>query len=117
MNEQLRNQIVQRRQAGASIRGIARALGIARQSVERTLAQVAAQRAGQTSPPTMPQPPRRRPSLLDAYEPVLRELLGRYADMTARRLYEELRACAEITYTTLEQTTNMRAADRQLLIF
>jgi transposase len=33
----------------------------------------------------------RRQSRLDAYEPVLRELLARYPDMTAMRLFEELR--------------------------
>src|SRR5260370_5765800 len=92
MNEAMRNAIVERRQAGASVRGIARALGIARQSVQRVLDQVAAGRAGgQRKATNLPQVPQRRKSRLDAYEPVLRELLARYPDMTAMRLFEELR--------------------------
>jgi transposase len=92
MNEAVRNRIVERRQAGASIRGIARELGIARQSVQRVLAQVQAQRIGQTPSTNLPPAPKRRQSLLDAYEPMLRELLTRYPDITARRVFEELRA-------------------------
>src|SRR5260370_6997778 len=92
MNEAMRNAIVERRQAGASVRGIARALGIARQSVQRVLDQVAAGRAGgQRRATHLPPVPKRRKRQLDAYEPVLRELLARYPDMTATRLFEELR--------------------------
>jgi transposase len=92
MNEAMRNAIVERRQAGTSVRGIARALGIARQSVQRVLDQLAAERTGLAPPTHLPSAPQRRPSQLDAYEPVLRELPARYPDMTARRLFEELRA-------------------------
>ena len=93
MNEALRNTIVERRQAGASVRAIARALGIARQSVQRVLNQVAAERAGgQAQATNLPPAPKRRKSQLDAYEPVLCELLARYPDMTTMRLFEELRA-------------------------
>jgi transposase len=91
MNQAMRNAIVERRQAGTSVRGIARTLGIARQSVQRVLDQVAAERAGQTQASDLPPTAKRRPSQLDAYEPVLRELLARYPDMTAMRLFEELR--------------------------
>jgi transposase-like protein len=75
MNEALRHEIVQRRQAGASIRAIARALGISRGAVGRVLAQVQTQRDGPSAP--LPRP-RRRGSLLDEYEPILQELLTRY---------------------------------------
>jgi transposase len=93
MNEAMRNAIVERRQAGASVRAIARALGMARQSVQRVLDQVAAERAGgQAQATNLPPAPQRRKSQLDAYEPVLRELLARYPDMTTMRLFEELRA-------------------------
>jgi transposase len=91
MNQAVRNAIVERRQAGASVRGIARELGIARQSVQRVLDQVAAERTGAVKSAHVPRPPRRRPSQLDSYEPLLRELLTRYPNMTARRLFEELR--------------------------
>ena len=91
MNQAMRNAIVERRQAGTSVRGIARTLGIARQSVQRVLDQVAAERAGQTQASDLPPTAKRRPSQLDAYEPVLRELFAHYPDMTAMRLFEELR--------------------------
>lgn len=91
MNEAVRNAIVERTQAGASQRAIARELGISRDSVARVLAQVAAHRDGQAPAVNLPSAPRRRPSLLDDYEPLLRELLARYPDMTAMRVFEELR--------------------------
>jgi transposase len=91
MNEAVRNAIIERRQAGASVRAIARELGIARQSVQRVLDRVAAERTGQAQLANVPPAPKRRPSQLDSYEPLLRELLTRYPDMTARRLFEELR--------------------------
>ena len=92
MNEAVRNAIVERRQARASVRNIARELGMSRESVQRVLAQVAAERSGQAPSANMLLSPQRRKSQLDAYEPVLRELLVRYPDMTAIRLFEELRA-------------------------
>ena len=92
MNEAVRNAIVERHQAQASVRAIARELGISRHSVARVLAEVAAQRRGPAPLLQVPPPPQLRASLLDAYEPVLRELLARYPDMTAVRLFEELRA-------------------------
>jgi transposase len=89
MNEAMRHEIVQRHQQGASRRRIARELGISRGAVDRVLAQVQAQRDG----PAAPRPvPRRRGSLLDAYEPLLRELLARYPNLTGQRALEELRA-------------------------
>jgi transposase len=86
VNEHLRNEVVRRRQAGASMRQIARDLGLARNTVRRALAGVAAARGGRPAGG-----PARRPSQLDAFEPVIRELLGRYPDLTAVRLLEELR--------------------------
>jgi transposase len=85
MTEPTRNEIVSRFSAGSSIRQIARELGLARNTVSRVLAQRDAQRSGTKS--TAP----RRPSQLDPYEPVIRDLLGRYPDLTAVRLLQELR--------------------------
>jgi transposase len=85
MNEQTRNEIMRRWHAGASVRQLARDLGLSRNTISQALASVQAQRAGTTAPAP------RRPSLLDPYEPALQELLGRYPDLTVTRLLEELR--------------------------
>jgi transposase len=85
MTEQTRNEIVRRWRAGASIRRIARELGLARNTVSLALRRVEARRAGDGSGPE------RRPCLLDPYEPVIDELLARYPDLNAVRLLEELR--------------------------
>jgi transposase len=89
MNEATRHAIVQRQQAGASIRAIARELGISRGAVGRVLAQVQAQRDGSATP--LPRP-RQRSSILDEYEPVLKELLARYPNLTVERAWQELQA-------------------------
>ncbi len=85
MTEQKRNEIVSRWRAGASMRRIARELGLARNTVSRVLVGIDAQRAGKASTSLG------RPSQLDPYEPVILELLGRYPDLTGVRLLEELR--------------------------
>ena len=86
MKEELRNEIVRRWREGASQRVIARMLGISRGTVKRVLSHHQAKRGGETE--ALP----RRPSLLDAYDTVMRELVGRYPDLTATRLLEELRS-------------------------
>jgi transposase len=85
MTELTRNEIVRRFRAGASIRRIARELGLARNTVRQALRQIEAHRAGDCPDP------KRRPSLLDPYEPVIGELLARYPELNATRLLEELR--------------------------
>jgi transposase len=87
MNEPLRNEVIRRHQAGASLRQIARDLGLSRNTVRRVLAGAQAARAGQAAGGAP-----RRPSQLDAYEAAIRELLGRYPELTAVRLFEELRS-------------------------
>ena len=86
MTEALRHEIIRRHQAGLSMRHIARELGLSRNTVRRALTRVAAARAGVTDPPAP-----RRPSQLDPFEPVMRELLTRYPNLTAVRLWQELR--------------------------
>jgi transposase len=88
MDEVRRHEIVQRHQAGASIRSIARDLGISRGAVVRALARVQAQRAGQAAPGPGPRP---RPSIVDPFEPLLQELLAKYPYLTAERAWQELR--------------------------
>ena len=96
MNEQTRNEIMRRWQAGASMRQIARDLGISRNSVSHVLAEVRAARAG--SRPARPS----RASLLDPYLTAAREWLARYPDLTVQRLLEELRRLGFTGgYTTL----------------
>lgn len=85
MTADLRNEIVRRWREGASQRTIAQLLGLSRGTVWRVLAKHRAERSGEQ--PVTP----RRPSLLDSYEPLIRELLVRYPDLTATRLLEELR--------------------------
>lgn len=88
MDEALRHEIVQRHQAGASVRAIARDLGISRGAVARALARVQAQRAGRAAPASGP---RARPSIVDAFEPLLKELLAQYPNLTVERALQELR--------------------------
>jgi transposase len=86
MNEMMRNEIHSRRQAGASMRAIARALELSRNTVRRVLNNVQRTRDAQ-----VPDTRSRQPSLLDPHEAALRELLDRYPDLTATRAFEELR--------------------------
>jgi len=90
MNEDLRNEIVRRRQGGASVRQIALDLGLARQTVREVIRRREAERIA--APGAAPAPPRRRSSLLDAYDDRIRQWLDRYPDITTTRLLEELRA-------------------------
>ena len=85
--EELRNRIIQRVQAGASARVIARELGVSRSTVRSVLAEFTAGRNGdeQSSRPA-------RPSKLDAWLPTITSLLRRYPEITAARVYEELLA-------------------------
>jgi transposase len=94
MNEATRHEIVQRHQQGMSMRAIALDLGISRGAVDRVLRRIQAQRSGQV--PAGPATPVRksspRGSLVDAYEPILKELLARYPNLTVERAVQELQA-------------------------
>jgi transposase len=89
MNEAMRLEIVQRRQSGMSQRAIAEELGITRGAVQRVLARVQAQRDGQATPARKPRP---RQSIIDPFEPILRELLAKYPNITTERAVQELQA-------------------------
>jgi transposase len=88
MDEALRHEIVQRHQAGASVRSIAKDLGISRGAVCRVLARLQAQREGRGASLPGPRP---RQSIVDPFEPVLTELLARYPNLTVERALQELR--------------------------
>jgi len=89
MTEAMRHEIVQRRQAGASMRSIAEELGISRGAVYRALARVQAQREGRAA---LAPRARKRGSIVDPFEPVLKELLTKYPNLTVERALQELRA-------------------------
>ncbi len=92
MDEAMRHEIVQRHQAGTSMRAIAQGLGISRGAVARALARVQAARDGRAA--LLPGPRRcagRRPSIVDPYEPILVELLAKYPRLTVERALQELR--------------------------
>jgi len=89
MKEGLHNEIVQFSRGGASIRSIARKLGISRHQVAGVLAAHAKDRA-QGPRGELPQPKQKRASSLDEYEAGLAQLLERYPDITAVRAHEEL---------------------------
>jgi transposase len=90
MDEARRHEIVQRHQAGASIRSIAKDLGISRGAVARALARVQAQRDGRAAPLAGPRPQPRH-SIVDAFEPILKQLLAKYPNLTVERAWQELR--------------------------
>ena len=89
MNEELRNEIIRRWQGGASVRRLARELGLARDTVQNVIRRWQAARAGQPAEAGV-RP--RRPSLVDPFQETIQQLLQRYPDITITRIFEELRA-------------------------
>jgi len=87
MTEDLRHEIVRRHQSGTSMRRIAQDLGLARDTVQGVVRRWLADRAGQ-----LPATRQRRPSRVDPFDGAIRQLLGRYPDITFVRIFEELRA-------------------------
>jgi transposase len=87
MTEEVRHEIVQRRQSGMSMRAIADELGLSRGAVARALARVQAQRDGRAAPAPRPCP---RKSIIDPFEPILKELLAKYPNLTTERALQEL---------------------------
>ncbi len=89
MTEEQRHEIVQRRQSGLSMRAIAEELGISRGAAARVLERVQAQRDGRAAPSPRPRP---RKSIIDPFEPILKELLAKYPNLTTERALQELQA-------------------------
>jgi transposase len=86
MNESTRNDIIRLWYGQASIRRIAKRLGINRKTVAQVLKKHNEARLGTTTTTALV-----RPSLLDPFENHIQELVQRYPDITAVRLAEELR--------------------------
>jgi transposase len=104
MNEAMRHEIMQQHQAGLSQRAIAHALGISRKVVRNVLARLQAQRNGHAA--SLPKP--RRDSIVDPYEPILKELLARYPNLTVERALQELQARGfRGRYTTVRQRVRL----------
>src|ERR1700739_1034170 len=88
MNESVRNQIIRLAGQKLSQRRIAQQLGVSRHTVRHVLAHVATARDEGAAPP----PPRARSRRsLTPFDEVIQQLLGRYPNLTAQRLWEELR--------------------------
>ncbi len=105
MTEELRHEIMQWRQSGMSIRAIAEELGISRGAVYRALARLQAQRDGRAAPSERP---RLRQSIIDPFEPILKELLTKYPSLTVERALQELRARGYTGgYTVLRQRVRL----------
>lgn len=107
MSHETDNEIISRRQSGQSLRGIARDLNVSRWRVTRVIRQQQARRDDPTAGPIhadLPRPAAPRSSLLDAFEPRIRQLLERYPSITATRMLEELKPAGyRGSYTILRQ--------------
>jgi len=90
--EELAHEVVLRAQQRMSMRAIGRALQIGRNRVRKILRAHQAARTGATPPTALPPPPAKRPSMLDEHAPFMADLLARFPDITAQRVYEELTA-------------------------
>ena len=104
-----KNEIIRRFYSGQSMRQIATELQVSRKSVRRVLDEHDQQRQSDGAD-TGELPPRRprRGSLVDAYEELIRELLGRYPDITCTRLLQELQAAGYTgSYTILRERVNV----------
>ena len=89
LSEDQCNDIVRRFYGGGSYRTIAKAVGIDRKTVSKV---VEAHQKQRSEPHSALAAPVRRSSLLDPHQQQIEDLVGRYPDITAVRLHEELTA-------------------------
>ena len=89
--EDLVHQVVTLHAQGVRWRAIARAVHISRNTVRKILVEHEATRHAEHS--ALPKPPERapRPKKIDAFAPKISELFARFPDITAQRVFEELR--------------------------
>jgi transposase len=92
-NEELSHQIITLSLGGTSRRAVARALGISRNTVKKVMA---THMQGRTSPhsalPASHASAQRIPGKADGYTDQIAGLLTKYPDITAQRVFEEVRA-------------------------
>ncbi len=84
------NEIISRWQGRQSMRGIARDLGISRWRVRRVVRAHTAARDDGALNSDLPRPVSQRKSKLDSFETKISQLLARYPEITATRVFEEL---------------------------
>ena len=84
------NEIISRWQGRQSMRGIARDLGISRWRVRRVVRAHTAARDDGALSSDLPRPISQRKSKLDSFETKISQLLARYPEITATRVFEEL---------------------------
>jgi transposase len=91
IREELVHRVVVLEGEGVTRRAIARALKVSRNTVRGILEAHRSARRSEHS--ALPRPPERtpRPKAIDAFAPRVAELLARFPDITAQRVFEELR--------------------------
>ena len=96
--EELAHEIVMLHRQGMSDRAIGRALRIGRNRVRKIRRAHKAARTGETPPTALPPAPVKRPSVLDDHASFVGDLLARFPDITAQRVYEELGARQDLVF-------------------
>lgn len=96
--EELAHEIVMLHRQGMSDRAIGRALRIGRNRVRKIRRAHEAARTGETPPTALPPAPVKRPSVLDDHAGFVGDLLARFPDITAQRVYEELGARQDLVF-------------------
>jgi transposase len=87
----LENEVIRRWQEQMPMRRIALELRISRYLVKRVILDHLAARSQGMTHPDLPAPPESRGSMLDQHIPFIQDLLARWPNMKALRIYEELR--------------------------
>lgn len=90
--EELAHEVVRLAKQRMSMRAVGRALRVGRNRIRKISYAHPAERTGETPPTALPPPPVSRPSMLDDHEAFVGNLLVRFPDITAQRIYEELLA-------------------------
>jgi transposase len=121
MNRPTDNEIIYRWQGGQSMRGIARELNVSRWRVRRVIQQQQAARDDPSAGPVnceLPAPAASHSSKLDAFQPLIGQLLQRYPEITATRVLEELKTEGYTgSYTVVrERVKRLRRQPRKPLV-